>query len=133
MANAISKCVLQTGANAGAVAWAAHVLGSPIGAAGGALFGAVQHLSKIVLDNFGTAVLQTNHPEAAAETKTVAWALGYFGSYAVAWSVLTYTCLPLTLSHMVGLTLTSVLTGICIAIFFNCLHGDNRRINLEMA
>lgn len=119
--NRISQIVLAVGIESGAVAWAAHALNNPIGALGGALFGAVRYVSQIPLGILGIKYLNANHPQADAAAKTVAAALQFFGSYAIAWGVLAAAGFTLTLTHMVSITLYSILTAIGLEVLLSCL------------
>lgn len=114
--NTISRMILSTAFESGAVAWAAHAITSPIGAMGGAIFGAVRYLSKLPLSFIAIKGLNAEHPQAAAAAKTLASALVFFGSYAAAWGALAAMGLSLTVSHMVTLTIVSIFTSIGIEL-----------------
>lgn len=110
--NSISKVILSTGIESAAVAWAASAVTSPIGALGGAIFGAVRYISQIPLIMLGTKCLNTEDPLASSAAKTLAKALQFFGSYAAAWGVLAAAGFTLTLSHIMTLTCISIFTAI---------------------
>ena len=124
--NALSTVVLNTLIHAAAVGWAANtgwaaVATLPIGALGGATFGAVRYLSRIPLAALGTKCLNTEHPQASSAAKTLAEALKFFGGYAAAWAVLAAAGFTLTLSHMASLSLVSMFTGIGVHLLLHCM------------
>lgn len=119
--NMISKVTIGTAVEAGAVAWGAAAISSPIGALGGALFGAVRYVSQIPLIMCGTKCLNANNPQASTAAKTLAKAIEFFGSYAIAWGILAAAGFSLTLSHVVTLTLMSIVTSIALHFLLVCL------------
>lgn len=119
--NAISNVVLSTALESGALAWAAHAISSPIGVMGGAIFGAVRYISQLPLDFISNKCFNHKHPEASAAAKTIAKALIFFGSYAAAWGVLAVAGFSLSASHIVSLSLCSIITAIGIDILLECL------------
>lgn len=129
--NLLSETTIGLGIEAGAVAWAAAALSSPIGAMGGALFGAVRHVSHIGLALGTEKCLNTADPLAATDAKTLAKALTIFGSYALAWGVLAVAGFSLTVSHVVALTLMSIITTIAIDFILQCVTGKG--VTLDQA
>jgi hypothetical protein len=66
--NRISQAVLAVGLEPGAVAWAAHWLNNPIGAVGGAVFGAVRCVSQIPLGMLGVPRPRCKKPPCPKES-----------------------------------------------------------------
>jgi hypothetical protein len=118
--NALSTIVLSTSLESAAVAWAAHAISSPIGAVGGAIFGAVRSLSRYPLALIGEKLLNSTHPQAAQAAKVLAAALVILGSYAAAWGVLVAAGMAITFQHVVQLTVVSIFTSIGIDILLRC-------------
>lgn len=119
--NLVSKVILSAGIESAAVAWAASAVTSPIGALGGAIFGAVRYVSQIPLAMIGIKYLNSDHPQASSAAKTLAEALKFFGSYAAAWGVLVAAGFTLTLSHVVTLTVVSMFTALGVHLLLNCM------------
>lgn len=107
---------------------AAHALAGTalplIGPLGGALFGATRFISQIPLMRFGIKYLNSQHPLATSSAKTLAKALQFFGSYAAAWAALALAGFVLTPSHVVTLTVLSVLYGVMLSVFLQCMGMD---------
>jgi len=119
--NLISKVILGAAMESGAVAGAAAWMVSPIGPIGGAIFGAVRHLSQLPLAHFGKYYLNTDNPLATSAAKTLSAVIQFFGSYATAWAALYAAGFVLTLSHMVTLSVASIFTMIAIHFAIGCL------------
>lgn len=125
--NEASRIVLLTALESGAHALAAVALNSPIGALGGALFGGIRFVSQLPLIKLGTSCLNANHPQATA-AKTLAKALQFFGSYAIAWAMLALAGFTLTFTHVVALTVLSIVYEVGLSILMNCMG-----MNLQLA
>jgi len=119
--NAAAKVILNTAFESGAVAWAAVALSSPIGALGGAIFGAVRYVSQLPLAFLSNKLLNADNPAADTAAKTLARALTFFGSFGVAWGVLAAAGFSLSFSHVIVITAVSIITSIILATFLDCL------------
>lgn len=119
--NEISKVILKVGVETAAVAWAATAIASPIGALGGAIFGAVRSVTRIPLNYIGERFLNSNHPHAETAAKVLAAVIVIFGSFAAAWGALAAAGISITVSHMVSLAVTSLFTQFGIELFLACL------------
>lgn len=118
--NLVSQITLLTAVNAGSLAWAASVLKSPIGAMGGAIFGAVHVVSKLAIGVGADKVLHLNDPQVDSAAKTLSKALEVLGSYGVAWGVLAVAGYSLTLSHVVSLAVVSIFTEYFLKVCLEC-------------
>jgi hypothetical protein len=117
--NTISSIIVNTAFESGATALAATsaLMAPPIGALGGAIFGATRFLTFIPLALFTNKYLQDTHPQASAATKTLAAVIKFFGSYAAAWGALTLAGFSLTVRATVLLSCVSLLTMAVSMIF----------------
>lgn len=120
--NFISSLALNTAFEAGTVSLAAYVIESPIGAAGGAIFGAVRYLSEVGLKSCGVKCLNSANPEASTDAKTLAKALEILGSFGAAWGVLAAAGYTFTLTDIAIVTLTSCFTVIITGSFVACFR-----------
>lgn len=119
--NEISKVILKVGVETAAVAWAATAIASPIGALGGAIFGAVRSVTRIPLSYIGERFLHSNHPQAEPAARVLAAVIVIFGSFAAAWGALAAAGISITVSHMASLAITSLFTQFGIELFLACL------------
>lgn len=123
MANRLATTAYVSGGGAlGALA-----MGSPIGAAGGALFGAVSYISSQALRQFGKSCLHSEHPQAPA-AKALAKAIEIFGRYAAAWGALALAGFSLTLSHVVGFIIVSEFAAIGLAVLIVITENSYSRM-----
>jgi hypothetical protein len=123
-ANTISSIILGTAFEAGssALAATAFTLNRPIGALGGAIFGATRHLIDIPLISFRNRYLDPNHPQASTATRILAVALELIGSYGAAWAALSLGGFSLTMRSVLILSGVSILIE-SIALCFLELIG----------
>lgn len=131
--NTASNVVLGVAANASSVALAAYCLESPMGASGGAIFGAVHILSKAALMELTDKFLNKNHPQATSATKTLAAAIEYFGSYAAAWGTLAAMGVSLTLAHIFALVAVSFLTSLAVDVALGVFAENARQTPVLVA
>jgi hypothetical protein len=131
-ANPISAIILNAAFETGFTALAATqtLIAPPIGALGGALFGATRFFTFLPLVLFTHKYLQANHPQASTVTKTLIAALENLASYAAAWGVLVLAGFSLTLRSTVLLSCSSLLM---MVIFLGCGNINPRSVFVEIS
>lgn len=122
--NQISEYTLSGLIGAGTGALAAYMSATSlpmVGAAKGALYGAVGNLSSRVITIVAAKLFHLESPMASAASKTVVAALAILGSIAASWFALSLTGVALTLNQLVSFELLNFICAIPVAFIRSAL------------